>query len=321
MQLLSRNDFKNSVLNRDNYKCVVCNETAVDAHHIIERKLWNDEGYYIDNGASLCEKHHKLAETGHLCPNVIRKYAKITNVVVPANFDKNKDYDKWGNELKKPNIDNIKYPSTPHLYFSPTISNEDIEGITHNLKDFLNIDLILTTKMDGSNVKVTKDFVASRNGLEASHQSFDLLKKIHKEFSYKIPPNIILFGEWLYAKHSIEYNNLKSYLQIFEVFDIENNLWLSWNEIKKITASLGLNTVQDYEIININNEQKLISYLKKFGEKIVKNEEEGFVMRIANQFHYGQFSRFVAKYVRPNHVQTSQHWSEQKIIKNKEKIE
>lgn len=57
-KLLTRDIFRESVFSRDNHKCVICGNPAKDAHHIIERRLFSDGGYYIDNGASLCEEHH-----------------------------------------------------------------------------------------------------------------------------------------------------------------------------------------------------------------------------------------------------------------------
>ena len=61
-KLLTRDNFRDSVFERDNHKCVFCNEKAVDAHHILERRLWKDGGYYLDNGASVCEEHHLACE-------------------------------------------------------------------------------------------------------------------------------------------------------------------------------------------------------------------------------------------------------------------
>lgn len=36
---------------------------------------------------------------------------------------------------------------------------------------------------------------------------------------------------------------------------------------------------------------------------------EGYVVRRADAFRYGEFKRAVAKYVRPNHLQTPERWS------------
>ena len=37
---------------------MVCKKPAVDAHHLLERRLWPDGGYHLDNGVSLCAEHH-----------------------------------------------------------------------------------------------------------------------------------------------------------------------------------------------------------------------------------------------------------------------
>lgn len=39
MKLLTRDEFRNGVFKRDDYKCCICNCPAKDAHHIIERRL------------------------------------------------------------------------------------------------------------------------------------------------------------------------------------------------------------------------------------------------------------------------------------------
>lgn len=92
--LLSREEFKRKVFARDRSTCVVCYEVAVDAHHLIERKLWPDGGYYVDNGVSLCEKCHIKAESTEFSVDFLRKRAKILTVIVPPGFPTN--IDKWG---------------------------------------------------------------------------------------------------------------------------------------------------------------------------------------------------------------------------------
>ena len=96
-KLLTRDEFRERVFNRDNYKCVVpnCKNKAKDAHHIIERKLWKDGGYYLDNGASLCEIHHVLAERNKIVPRTIREYCKIYNITVSDSLNSKKEYTKW----------------------------------------------------------------------------------------------------------------------------------------------------------------------------------------------------------------------------------
>lgn len=97
MKLLTRQQFNEQVFARDNHKCVVCGADAVDAHHLMERKLWDDGGYYLDNGVSLCEKHHWDAETTDISPTQLRRMAGIKTILLPPGFDESFDYDKWGN--------------------------------------------------------------------------------------------------------------------------------------------------------------------------------------------------------------------------------
>jgi hypothetical protein len=40
-------------------------------------------------------------------------------------------------------------------------------------------------------------------------------------------PRFILFGEWVYAKHSIHYSKLPAYFIAFDIFDLQNQSFLS----------------------------------------------------------------------------------------------
>jgi 5-methylcytosine-specific restriction endonuclease McrA len=46
--LLTRDEFRVGVFARDGKTCVACGKPGQDAHHIIERRLWPDGGYYLD---------------------------------------------------------------------------------------------------------------------------------------------------------------------------------------------------------------------------------------------------------------------------------
>lgn len=119
----------------------------------------------------------------------------------------------------------------------------------------------------------------------------------------------------MYAKHSISYSGLPSYLLVFAIRT--DTSWLSWKDTEYIAKELKLNTVPVlYRNIIIPDQlslEKLILDEMKtpslFGE-----EKEGCVVRIAENFT--DFQASVAKFVRKDHVQTSDHWKTQQIIKN-----
>src|ERR1700680_4446057 len=99
--LLGRETFKVVVFTRAGGTCVFCTQEAVDAHHILERKLFPDGGYYSGNGAAVCGPHHWKCETTELDVESVRLAAGITKLVLPPSFDSTRRYDKWGNEMRQ----------------------------------------------------------------------------------------------------------------------------------------------------------------------------------------------------------------------------
>lgn len=95
--LLSRDEFKAAVFERSGGRCVLCGGPAVDAHHILDRKLFHDGGYYLSNGAAVCEDDHWRCETTELSVEHVRKAAGILDWTLPAGMPRDKTYDKWGN--------------------------------------------------------------------------------------------------------------------------------------------------------------------------------------------------------------------------------
>lgn len=99
MPLLSRSDFKDQVFARSKGLCVLCGAPAVDAHHILDRKLYPDGGYYLSNGAAVCAPCHLDCEHTRVSVEQVRQAAGIPNPVLPPGLDPTALYDKWGNRL------------------------------------------------------------------------------------------------------------------------------------------------------------------------------------------------------------------------------
>src|SRR5262245_55730831 len=106
-----------------------------------------------------------------------------------------------------------KYPRTPHLPWSPGGTRDD-RRLT-DVEPLLGRELVLTEKMDGSNVCLEREHVFARSHTaEPRHPSFDALKAVHAALRWQIPSHWQLFGEWLWARHSITYDRLPAYLLI-----------------------------------------------------------------------------------------------------------
>lgn len=334
-KLLNRDDFRNSVFERDNHKCIICGDTNISAHHIIDRKLFTDGGYYTDNGASLCDKHHLDAEMTLLSVGDIRKAIGIKNIIIPKHLNINTNYDKWGNEIlnngmrlmgemfEQENVqriltrgkvlnnftEHIKYPRTKHLPHSESVTADD--KMLKDYSQFIGKYVVATEKMDGENSSLYPKYYHARSLDSNNHPSRNWLKAFWANMCYNIPEKWRVCGENLYARHSIQYskengNPLDSYFYMFSIWD-ENNMCLSWDETKEWAYLLDLKLVSVlYEGIFDLEKLKAIDITGK----------EGYVLRLADSFHYSEFSNSVAKYVRKNHVQTSKHWTTEKIIPN-----
>lgn len=99
-KLLDRESFHRDVLARSQGKCIFCDMPAVNAHHILERKLYLDGGYYLSNGAAVCEAHHWQCETTEFSVEDVRAAAGIDRPALPAGFEPGELYDKWGNRIR-----------------------------------------------------------------------------------------------------------------------------------------------------------------------------------------------------------------------------
>ncbi len=62
-----RENFRNEVFERDGFACKCCGESEgkLDAHHIVDRSKMPNGGYVKQNGITLCEPCHELAEIWH----------------------------------------------------------------------------------------------------------------------------------------------------------------------------------------------------------------------------------------------------------------
>jgi hypothetical protein len=225
--LLSRDDFREGVFARDHHRCVICDAPAQDAHHILERRLFSDGGYYLSNGASLCGQHHIEAEQTTLSVETIREKAGIIAPALPTHFYPDERYDKWGNIIL-PNgrrtkgelfgdesvqkilsqggvlgefTSYVKYPRTLHLPWSPGATSDD--RIHTNLSGFEGEEVVITEKMDGENTSLYRDYYHARSLDSNSHPSQSWARQFHAQISWNIPEGWRVCAENLYARHSI----------------------------------------------------------------------------------------------------------------------
>jgi len=202
-----------------------------------------------------------------------------------------------------------KYGRTYHLPWSPGTTSDD--KISNDISSLIGTDIIITEKLDGENTGMTNDGVFARS--HATFTTSPWSREVRQLHNLKVRGNLsedeFLFGENLEGIHSIEYTDLKSYFYIFGLRD--NKIWVPWKSVEEYSYLLDIPTVPVLFKGVINTEKELKELVEELVSKRSElgGEIEGIVVRSAGMFHNDDFAENVSKWVRPNHVQTDEHWT------------
>ncbi len=214
-----------------------------------------------------------------------------------------------------------KYPRTKHLPFSPEIHADDK---THDHPEFfLNKEVVISEKIDGGNCLLWKgDVYARSTGQKATQGWFDLVKRQHAWKTKDLAENIFTYGEDIYGIHSLEYDPIKEN-ESYRIFNVrKDDTWYSWDDVIQHASNLDIATVPVLYRGAFHRVNDIAEWCNTHitQKSAIGPELEGFVIRIVDSFHNEQFQDSVAKFVRKNHVQTSEHWTKNwqpaKLIKN-----
>ncbi|AKN29975.1 DNA ligase [Clostridium carboxidivorans P7] len=141
-----------------------------------------------------------------------------------------------------------KYPRTPHIEGSRfQQGDEDLDSI--KFERIKNRFCVLEEKVDGANCGISFDkqgrmYLQSRghflNGGYGETQ-FDMFKTWANTFIYRLREILgdryIMYGEWLYAKHTVYYDELNHYFMEFDIFDKQEEKFLSTRRRKEMLKS------------------------------------------------------------------------------------
>ena len=209
----------------------------------------------------------------------------------------------------------MKYPRTYHLPYSPGATKDDKKLQGEWFKYYQGKEIVITAKLDGENIHMSSKDCYARSDGAPTHSPWSRNIWDPKDGLYwKVRPLILgtnetIYGENLYGEHSIRYNKLTKYFHIFAVND--GNEWYSWDDVKLIAKWLELPTVPELwrgVVADENSLKTLVDFYTKEPE-LYGDTREGVVIRITDSFPIDEFKNNVCKWVRPNHVQTDEHWT------------
>lgn len=251
------------------------------------------------------------------------------------------------------NLAMIKYPRTPHLEGSRLQpGDEDLAQVAFS--EIAGKTLAVEEKCDGANSAVSFDsngnlLLQSRGhyltgGYRERH--FNLFKQwaaVHQQAFYDVlGSHYVMYGEWMYAKHTVFYDYITHYFQEFDILDRQTGVFLDtptrhemltdlpvvsvpvlrrgvFAKLADLTSLIGhSNYIQD------GHTQRLIDYCEKngldsctiCGETDSTATMEGLYIKIEQD---GLVTDRV-KFVRPSFLQTvltsETHWLERPIVPN-----
>jgi len=144
-----------------------------------------------------------------------------------------------------------KYPRTAHLEGSrPQPGDEDLDVVQATA--LAGCHVVVEEKLDGANVGISvgddgRLRLQSRGHVLAGgprERQFDLFKTwaaCHQDALVSVlGDRYVLYGEWLYARHTVFYDALPHYFHEFDVLDLEEGVFLSTGRRRQLLAGLPI---------------------------------------------------------------------------------
>ena len=247
----------------------------------------------------------------------------------------------------------LKYPRTPHLMGSRLQpGDEDLSQVPFSGIAMKHI--VIEEMIDGANPAVSFDddgtlLLQSRGhyltgGYREKH--YDLFKQWASAHALilreALGSRYIMYGEWMYAKHTIYYDALPHYFMEFDLFDRETSRFLDTPSRRKITSGLPVSSIpvlaegrfrQESDVLRFLGDSLFITpdhldCLRKTAERMDLDPErilretdpsrtmEGLYIKVED----GGAVTARVKYVRGSFLQTVEqsqsHWLERPIVPN-----
>lgn len=248
----------------------------------------------------------------------------------------------------------LKYPRTPHLEGSRLQpGDEDLSQIP--FREIAGRHLVVEEKCDGANSAISfgpggELLLQSRGhyltgGYRERH--YNLMKQwanVHQDAFFRVlGTRYIMYGEWMYAKHTVFYDRLPHYFLEFDVLDRETGIFLGTRERQKLLKDLpvvsvpvlaeGVFTQREQLLAHLGPSRYIsdrhVEVLRQASRELGLDEErqlqetdpectmEGLYLKVEEN---GQVVQRL-KFVRPTFYQAVQnaggHWLDRPIVPNR----
>ena len=167
-----------------------------------------------------------------------------------------------------------KYPRTPHIEGSrQQPGDEDLDSVPFSL--IANEYVVIEEKVDGANAAISFDaqgqlLLQSRGhyltgGPRERH--FNLFKQwAHSHYAAlwdTLGDRYILYGEWMYAKHTVFYDKLTHYFLEYDLLDRSSGKFLSTKARRELLTGLAIASVPVLFEGKLQSHKQLVNLLQQ----------------------------------------------------------
>lgn len=219
-----------------------------------------------------------------------------------------------------PPVNIYKFPRTPHIINLGAATSDDISA---TLPSSIEGHVIVTEKVDGANMGFSLSSDGSQIVVQnrshyvnpASHEQFkklgnwtdqhreDLLRVLNRDPHF--PQRYILFGEWLYATHSIAYTHLPDRFMAYDLYDRNTDTFMDRKRLENLLSTTTICMVPVvYEGQRMPSESE-IRLMVQTQSKFWNGRLEGVYVKIEEE---GKV-RFRGKVVRSDFIAGNEHWT------------
>ena len=204
------------------------------------------------------------------------------------------------------------YPRIPHL--DKKISNMTHDDILSDNSIVYPIDGYVQEKIDGANLGVSwyknGPIVRNRNNIlkkgyskihtPAKEQFKSTWNWVHDNrkdiimLSETLMSEITIYGEWMVAQHSIEYNKLPDWFIAYDIWVVEDNKFLSPKKVEELLSKTNISYIKPHKTI-LNDVNDVIKW-SEMASDYRNGVREGIVIKTVSGDYIKDTYKVVNKY-------------------------
>ena len=219
----------------------------------------------------------------------------------------------------------FRFPHTPHISWLGTGLPRDDKVLSDNeVTKLLAGEVVIEEKLDGANLGLS---LGPDSEIQVQNRGQYLLKPYSGQFSRLgqwleqqgdglpnvLSDDLIIFGEWCAAQHSINYENLPDWFLIFDVYDKSRKQFWSARRRNALVAEMGL-----FSVPELKRAKLTLSDLKDILASQPSRFQDGPIEGIVVRRDSADWNEGRAKLVRADFTQAiGDHWTKRNIVWNR----